>query len=267
MPHPLQGRRVVVTRSARQSSVLSELLREAGAEPILLPTIEIVPPSDWAPLDLALQSAAQYDGIIFTSVNGVEFFFRRAAERGIIPQRRSGAWVCAIGPATARELEQHGWKPDVIPSEYVAESLIEALSRQRIAGQRILVPRAAVARDVIPVELAARGATVMLVEAYRTLRPAHAKELAAHLFPVAGDEARPDAVLFTSSSTARNFAGLLGDDYLQRLEGILLAAIGPVTAATLRDLGLTVTVEAREYTIPGLVAALTEYWREEAVGS
>ena len=262
MGDPLAVKRIVVTRSARQGSALAELLRQAGAEPILLPTIEIVPPEHWAPLDLAIQSVGQYDGVIFTSVNGVEFFFGRARELGVTPQRRPGAWVCAIGPATARELERHGWTPDVIPEQYVAESLVEALSRQRIAGQRILVPRAAVARDVIPVELAARGASVMLVEAYQTVRPPQSEALAAQLFPALPDGDQPDAVLFTSSSTARNFADLLGEPYRERLHGVLLAAIGPVTSATLRELGLPVTVEAREYTISGLVEALREHWRE-----
>lgn len=261
MPDPLQGKRIVVTRSARQSSLLAELLRDAGAEPILLPTIEIVPPQQWAPLDLAIQSVGQYDGVIFTSVNGVQFFFRRAAQLGVVPERKAGAWICAIGPATARELEQNGWPPDLVPEQYVAESLVAALSRQRIDGQRILVPRAAVARDVIPVELAARGASVMLVEAYQTVRPAQSEAMAADLFPSTPNGAHPDAVLFTSSSTARNFADLLGDDYRRRLQGVFLAAIGPVTSGTLRELGLTVGVEAREYTIPGLVAALREHWR------
>lgn len=262
MRDPLTGKRIVVTRSARQSSALSDHLRKAGAEPILLPTIAIVPPEQWAPLDLAIQSVAQYNGIIFTSVNGVEFFFGRAAELGLTPQRRPDAWICAIGPATARELERHGWTPDVVPERYVAESLVEALSRRHIAGQRILVPRAAVARDVIPVELAARGAFVMLVEAYQTVRPAESQRIATELFPRAPGISHPDAVLFTSSSTARNFAELLGDDYRERLRNVQLAAIGPVTSATLRDLGLTVAIEAREYTIPGLVEALREYWRE-----
>lgn len=262
MPDPLAGKRIVVTRSARQSSTLADLLRAAGAEPILLPTIEIVAPEQWAPLDLAIQSVGQYDGVIFTSVNGVEFFFGRAADLAITPERKPGAWVCAIGPSTARELETRGWAPDVVPEKYVAESLVEALSKQRIAGQRILVPRAAVARDVIPVELAARGALVMLVEAYQTVRPEQSEQMAAELFPFPANGRHPDAVLFTSSSTARNFAELLGDDYRQRLEGVLLAAIGPVTSATLRELGLEVGVEASEYTIPGLVAALREHWRK-----
>lgn len=264
MPDPLQGKRIVVTRSARQSSALADLLQQAGAEAILLPTIEIVPPEQWGPLDLAIQSIGQYDGVIFTSVNGVQFFFHRARQLGVFPERKPDAWVCAIGPATARELETNGWKADVVPEQYVAESLVTALSRQRIAGQHILVPRAAIARDVIPVELAARGAAVMLVEAYQTERPVQSKKLAAELFPISGNSAHPDAVLFTSSSTARNFADLLGDGYRERLQGVLLAAIGPVTSATLRELGLAVGVEAREYTIPGLLDALREYWGETA---
>ncbi|MGH9534174.1 MAG: uroporphyrinogen-III synthase [Terriglobales bacterium] len=263
---PLLGRRVVVTRAAAQARELTAQLEAAGAEVLALPVISIAPPADAAPLRRAVRRASQagYDGYIFTSQNGVDAFFAAAAEAGL---RLAGphGWVGAIGSATARRLRENGWAADIVPPEFVAESVVAALAGRELAGQRILLPRAAAARDVIPQALTARGARVEVVAAYQTVAPAGAAERAQALFPPP-PAPHPDAVLLTSSSTARNLAALLGGDYRQRLAGVLMAAIGPVTAATLRELGLQPGVVAGEFTAAGLAATLVAHYRAEPGG-
>jgi uroporphyrinogen-III synthase len=160
--------------------------------------------------------------------------------------------IAAIGPATKKAIEKHGLKVNVVPEEYVAESVVEEL-RNEVAGKRVLLARARVARDVIPRELRKLGAKVDVVEAYETVIPQSSRT---RLRAMLKDPRRhPHAITFTSSSTVRNFIALLGKKPL--LDGIRLASIGPVTSATLRDLGLPVDVEASEYTIPGLIKALS----------
>jgi uroporphyrinogen-III synthase len=268
-PQPLRGRRIVVTRAAEQAPDLLAHLQSAGATAISLPTIAFAPPVDPGPLLEALRGAAagSYDGYIFTSQNGVDAFFSAAAEQKIalpIPAAPTSAatapWICAIGPATARRLAARGWPPTILPAEFVAESVVAALSARPLRGQRILLARAAVARDVIPEALVSRGAQVDVVAAYRTVFPAGAESRARELFPPPPAAGRPDAVLFTSSSTARHLAALLGDDYRRRLSGVLLAAIGPVTAATLQDLGLAAGLVAPEFTAAALAAALIAHY-------
>lgn len=271
-PQPLRGRRIVVTRAAEQAPDLLAHLQSAGATAISLPTIAFAPPVDPGPLLGAIRGAAagSYHGYIFTSQNGVDAFFTAAAEQGIalpapasVPSVHAAAstpWICAIGPATARRLAARGWPPTILPAEFVAESVVAALSARPLRGQRILLPRAAVARDVLPQALAARGARVDVVAAYRTVFPAGAESRARELFPPPPAAGRPDAVLFTSSSTARHLAALLGDDYRRRLSGVLLAAIGPVTAATLEELGLTAGLVAPEFTAAALAAALIAHY-------
>lgn len=258
---PLAGRQVVVTRAAAQAGPLLAALRAAGAEPIALPAIAIAPPGDAEPLERAARTAAAggYDGYIFTSQNAVAAFFA-AGERWGLSRAGPRGWVCAIGPATARALGERGWAPDLVPPEFVAESLVAALADRELAGQRILLPRAAGAREVVPRALAARGARVEAVAAYRTVAPAGEAERARELFPADARQARPEAVLFTSSSTARHLAEMLGAEFRERLRGVLLAAIGPVTAATLRELGLSVGLTAEEFTAAGLAAALAAFY-------
>lgn len=252
---PFAGRRIVVTRAREQASAVLSALRAAGAEAISLPTIAFAPPADWAPLDAALARLAEYDGLIFTSANGVRAFFGRGQALGLAPARPARGWLCAIGPATAAALGEQGWRADIIPADYVAEGVAAALAGRELRGRRILLPRAAAARDALPRALAAAGAEVEVVAAYRTELPARARAHARRLFPAAPGP-RPDTVLFTSSSTAENLARLLGEDYRERLAGVLLASIGPVTSATLRRLGLEAGIEAREFTADGLLAAL-----------
>jgi uroporphyrinogen III methyltransferase/synthase len=248
---PLAGRRIVVTRAAHQSADLAERLRQLGAEVIELPAIELQPPEDWGPLDAAIARLPEYDWIIFTSANGVRFFLERldASPRDL---RSLRARICAIGPATRRALENAHLKADLMPEEYVAESLVEAFGSVELAGRRILLPRAAVARDVVPAELSRLGALVEVVAAYRTAPPADLAPRARQIFQ--GSQ-KPDWVTFTSSSTVTNLVEAAGK---HALEGVRTASIGPVTSATLRRYGVPVAVEARVFTTEGLIQAILE---------
>jgi uroporphyrinogen III methyltransferase/synthase len=245
---PLFGRKIIVTRARDQASELSEKLRGLGADAIEFPVIELQPPADYGPLDGAIERLERYDWLIFTSVNGVRFFLDRldSSSRDL---RSLRARICAIGPATRRAIESLHLKVELTPSEYVAESLVQAFKSIDLSGKRILIPRAAVARDVIPVELAKLGAQVDVVEAYRNVPPDGARESAAHL-------PKADWITFTSSSTVTNYVQIAG---LESLRGVRVASIGPVTSATARRLGVQVDVEANPYTIDGLIAALTAH--------
>ncbi|HWE07073.1 MAG TPA: uroporphyrinogen-III C-methyltransferase [Rhizomicrobium sp.] len=244
---PLFGKRVVVTRDRRQSSMLAEPLAALGAEVLFVPVIEIADAAESSPLEQAIRNLASYDWLIFTSVNGVRHFVE-ALDRSDQDLRSLRAKLCAIGPATRAAVEALHLRVDVTPEEYVAESLLEALSGEDLKGKRILLPRAAVARDLVPVTLRERGAVVDVVEAYRTIIPAdaaaRAKEALAH---------KPDWITFTSSSTVKNLLAVTGTE---AIAGIKIASIGPVTSATAREAGLAVDVEADPHTIDGLVAAI-----------
>jgi uroporphyrinogen-III synthase/precorrin-6B methylase 2 len=240
----MQGQRVVVTRAREQAGELAARLRVLGAEIIEFPAIEILPAEDYGPLDEAVVHLDSYDWLIFTSANGVRFFHARADLRSV------RARICAIGPATRRAIEQLGLKVDLVPEEYVAESLVQAFANENLAGKRILLPRAAVARDLAPAELARRGAHVDVVPVYRTVIPENAPALAREIF---FGERKPDWITFTSSSTVTNFAQAAG---VAALAGVRVASIGPVTSATARKLGITVAAEAEEYTSAGLVRAM-----------
>ena len=246
---PLFGLRIVVTRDRSQAGDLSARLHALGAAVIELPAIEICPPADPQPLDCAIANLETYDWLIFTSANGVRYFMDRldASHRDL---RALRARLCAIGPATERALEALHLKVDLMPAEYVAESLVEAFANIDLAGGRILLPRAAVARDVVPRALSNRGAQVDVVEAYRTVVPSDAAARAREIFSA---ERKPHCVTFTSSSTATNFLGFAGPD---ALAGVRVASIGPVTTSTLRAHGIEVTVEAKPFTMDGLVQAI-----------
>jgi uroporphyrinogen-III synthase len=245
----LAGIQIVVTRARDQAGELSTKLRALGAQVIEFPTIEIRPAEDYGPLDGAIARLDSYDWLIFTSANGVRFFVERLKRCGC-ELRGLRARICAIGPATRRALEALHLKVDLMPKEYVAESLVEAFAAHDLAGQRILLPRAAVARDLAPAELARRGAQVEVVEAYRTVVPDQAPALARQIFSAAR---KPDWITFTSSSTVANFVVAAG---VAAVEGVRVASIGPVTTATARKHGIPVTVEAKVFTIDGLIAAM-----------
>ncbi len=247
---PLFGRRVVITRARAQASRLAAQLRSLGADVIEFPTIEIREPEDTAPLDEAIARLDEYDWLIFTSVNGVEYFLKRL-DASTADLRRLRARICAIGPATAAAVEALHLKVDVMPKEFIAESLVEAFAPFEMAGKRVLLPRAQVAREVLPNELRRRGARVDVLPAYKTVIPAGAPERARELFAP-----KPDWILFTSSSTVKNLVKAAG---AKALEGVKVASIGPVTSQTARELGLLVSAEAKPYTIDGLIASMLSY--------
>ena len=248
---PLFGKKIVVTRAAEQAAELTDRLTALGADAIELPVIGIAPAQDPAPLDNAIAELASYDWLIFTSVNGVRFFLDRL-DRSPHDLRSLKAQICAIGPATRRAVENLHLKVDLMPAEYVAESLIQAFASVALSGRRILLPRAAVARDLIPAELRKLGAHVDVVEAYRNVVPEDAARQVSKVFT---ESDKPDWVTFTSSSTVGNLVQLAG---LEALEGISIASIGPVTSDTARSHGLTVRAEAKQFTLDGLVQAILD---------
>jgi uroporphyrinogen-III synthase len=293
----LSGVRVLVGRARHQASALSAELRKHGAHVMEIPFIEIRKPRSFKPLDNALKSLAEYDWLILTSVNGAEAMWERLGKlKGVRAGLGEGhdfsraakgrkqntplaaatplskrLRVAAIGPATKRTIEQRGIKVEVVPKEYVAESVVRSL-RQRVKGKRVLLIRAKVARDVIPRELRQAGAHVDVVEAYQTVVPRSSRS---RLRAALKNSRRPNVITFTSSSTVRNFVALLGGSSLQAsvrdrrsrgrrgrhhtwIDGIQFASIGPVTSATLHELGFPVHIEATQYTIPGLVDALVK---------
>jgi uroporphyrinogen III methyltransferase/synthase len=254
---PLFGKRVLVTRAARQAGSLAALLRDEGAQALLAPTIRIAPPVDTGPLRDATTRLDRYDWVLFTSGNAVEAFFSAIAAAGLDARAIGRARVCAIGVKTELALAAHGIQPDLIPADARAEGVIAALGPELGDRARILLPRAEVAREVLPETLREAGAEVEVVTAYRTLPPD-----AAEVGRIGSlvDPGEADAVLFTSSSTVRNLYDLLGDDAAQRLNALALFSIGPVTSKTAADLGLEITATAEEQTIESLVATLRAYY-------
>jgi uroporphyrinogen-III synthase len=261
---------------------LSERLRALGAHPVEFPTIRIVPPLDWSALDAALRrlyaagtpEAERYDWLVLTSANGVHICMQRLNSLGCDPRALRPVRVAAIGPATAAALEHYGVSADLVPEEYIAEGIAAALiehERQRgspIAGQRILLARAAEARKVLVDLLRQAGALVDEVAAYSTLPAASDDEQGRELLRLLQCR-QLDILTFTSSSTVRNFVAWLrssqqgsGADLMAALSSIAIACIGPVTARTARELGLAVTIEAREFTIDGLVQAIVQAYED-----
>ncbi len=250
--HPLSGVRVLVGRARHQASALSSELRKLGATVIQIPFIEIRKPASFKRLDSALTNLATYDWLILTSVNGVEAMWERLANLRLPKTGLKHLSIAAIGPATKKAIEQRGGEVDVVPKEYVAESVVRSL-RRRVKGKRVLLVRAKIARDVIPRELRRAGAEVDVVGAYETVAPQSSRTRLRSL--LRSPRRRPHVVAFTSSSTVRNFVALLGSSKAS-IQSVSLASIGPVTSSTLRELGLRVDVEATEFTIPGLVEAI-----------
>ena len=252
---PLFGRRVVVTRARAQAGGLSSELERLGAEVYEFPTIEIRPPEKFGPLDAAIHDLDSFGLIVFTSVNGVDAFLERLRHHGLdlraVPR---DAKVAAIGPATAERIKGAGLRVDVVPEEYRAEALIEAIGTDSLAGERILIPRAKVAREVLPEKLREAGAEVVVPPAYESVPSSEGKvELSLRL-----QTGEIDCVTFTASSTVENFVGAFGAEEAARLlEGSRVACIGPITADTARKRGLRVDAEAREYTIDGLIEVVT----------
>jgi len=251
----LSGKVVLVTRAREQAAVFAGLLEDAGARVVLVPTIAIEPPESWEPLDTAL--LGDFAWVVFTSVNGVAMVRRRVEATGRGRALLQRARLAAIGPATAGALADWGLTAEVVPEEYVAEGLVDRLRPLVVAGDRVLLPRAAETRDVLVRELAALGADVTEVASYRTrFATEHAPGLREALA-----EGRVDVVTFTSSSTVRSFCALFGAAELPRLlAGVTVACIGPITRATAEGRGLTTHVMPEEYTIPGLARAIVAHF-------
>lgn len=252
---------MVITRRKEQAGGLREALEKKGAKVVELPTIGLAPPESWRHLDAAIQQLESCDWLVFTSANGVEGFFARLRRHKKQPKTLQRFRMAAIGPATARALKARGLRPDVVPDEFRAEGLLVALRGERWRGQRVLLARAAKAREVLPRELRRRGARVNVVPVYQTILPKPSRARARKIF---AGRRKPEAITFTSSSTVRNFFALHGRDWGRRsLEGVAVATIGPVTSRTARALGLRVAVEANPYTVPALVRALERYFRQQ----
>ncbi|WP_041274598.1 uroporphyrinogen-III C-methyltransferase [Desulforamulus reducens] len=254
---PMFGKRVIVTRSREQASVLSSAIEALGGEPWEFPTIQIAEPEDFTMLDSAITDVRSYRWVIFTSVNGVQRFFERMRNNKKDIRDLSDVRLCAIGPKTREELEKRGLMVDYVPGEYRAEEIVAGLRGKVMPGDRVLLPRADIARKLLPKALEEMGALVHEVVAYRTvLGDGNAKAIRESL--ANGDIS---VVTFTSSSTVQNFVKLIAEEDLPRLmEKVVVASIGPITSDTARKLGLRVDVEAKEYTIGGLVQAITEHF-------
>jgi uroporphyrinogen-III synthase len=257
-PGPLQGRRVLVTRAPHQASALADLLREHGATPILVPTIEIAAPTSWCALDAALASLRAYDLVVFTSANAVRTFDDRTRRHRLVPSPRS---IAAVGPATAQALDAIGLSAALIPPAYTAEALAAALA-PTAWGQQILLVRAEQAPLALPDALVAAGASVTLAAAYSNRVPPASIPLLRQLF--AQPEMLPDAATFTSASTAVNLHALLDSAAITLPYRVLRASIGPVTSQAMRELGWPPHVESAQATIPGLVAALASHFSPQS---
>lgn len=253
--HPLSGVRVLVGRARHQARALSTELRKLGATVLEIPFIQIRRPRSFRPLDSALKNLSEYRWLILTSVNGVEAMWERMTKLKLTKATLGHLRIAAIGPATRKAIEQRGVNVDVVPKEYVAESVVRSL-KSNVNGKRVLLVRAKVARDVIPNELRKAGAQVDVVEAYETVVPESSRIRLQRALE--DPKRRPHVVTFTSSSTVRNFAELVGaaGNHTSNLDGIRTASIGPVTSSTLSEVGLRVDIAAREFTIPGLVQAI-----------
>jgi uroporphyrinogen III methyltransferase / synthase len=257
---PLSGIKILITRAREQSAESASRLKKMGAEVVVFPTIEIVPPLRWDGLDQAIDQIRSYYWIIFTSANGVHFFWQRLKEKGMPLRLPSSLKVCAIGPATAKALEGKGVSVSYIPKEYVAEAILGGFEKMAIRGRRILLARARIARDVLPKGLKKMGAEVDVVEVYRTIKPRGGARKLRQLLT----EGKIDAITFTSSSTVNHFAELLKKENMKTyLKGISIACIGPVTARTAQAWGMKVSIQPDEYTLPGLTRAIAEYFERK----
>lgn len=251
----LFGKKVLVTRTRLQASKLSEKIEELGGEAIEFPTIEITPNDDYTKIDKAIGEIEKYKWIIFTSVNGVKYFFDRMKKLRFDVRMLKEAKLCAIGPATASKLSQMGLIVEYVPEEYKAESIVEVLKDKIEEGDNVLLPRANIARKVLEEELIKLGANVDNIDVYKTIIPEHERGDIVNVLK----NQKIDIITFTSSSTAKNFVKILGKENLNLLDKILIASIGPITAQTTKELGIKVDIEAKEYTIDGLVEAIVNY--------
>jgi len=247
----------VVTRAREQASELVQRLSDLGAECLECPTIEVVPPDDFKPLDTAIENLSTYEWLIFTSVNGVSFFFDRLFAKNKDVRALRNIRTAVIGPATAKRLFDFGLQSDIVPETYRAESIIKAFAGKDLNGKKILLPRAKEARPILPVELTRMGAVVDEVTAYRTRSVQENTDLLLKRLK----EKTIDLITFTSSSTVKNFHALVPAENLKSLiQDVTVACIGPITADTARDLGFDIHIIAESFTIPGLCEAIRQYY-------
>ena len=258
---PLFGKRIVVTRSREQAGELVDLLAELGADPIEAPAIQIAPPEDFGPLDRACAQISTFDSIVFTSANGVDYFLQRLLAGPGDIRNLKGVRLCAIGPATAERLTRHGIKVDLMPVEYRAEAVIDALrASDDLSGRRVLLPRANRAREVLATELRRAGSEVVEVTAYRTLLEGPEREDGRDIYKMLLEK-QINVVTFTSASTVRSFVKILGEDpAADLLRTTVVASIGPVTAEAAQQAGIETTIMPSTYTIPALVQAIVDHF-------
>jgi uroporphyrinogen III methyltransferase/synthase len=256
---PLFGKKILVTRSKEQAPEFIEMLASYGAEALSFPTLQIIPRSSWAELDAALEKIENYDWIIFTSVNGVRFFKKRLSALKKDLRLLKGISICAIGPRTAEAVEAWGLQVDLVPSEFQAEGVLEALDKKGIKGKRFLIARAKEAREILPDEIKKKGGEVDVVPVYEAVRPEHNPQELEALFGSRG----VDMITFASSSTLRNFVAILGEKGSASLRHTAIACIGPITAKTAEALGLRVDVIPKEYTFTDLAESIVDYFKKK----
>jgi uroporphyrinogen III methyltransferase/synthase len=255
----LEGKTIVVTRAKHQAGEFIRLLEGRGASAVAIPTIDIVDPESWEEADSALERIGSYHWLVLTSVNGVKFFLRRVQQRLGGLSALAGHKVCAVGPRTREAILREGLHVDFMPSEHVAEAIVEELD-ENWEGKRVLCARAAEGRDVIPDGLKRLGAEVDVISVYRNVRP----ESSAGEFRKILGPGGADAITFTSGSTVKNFAELFAEGEAVKVLGeTAVACIGPITSAAAREQGMTVDVEPKDYTIPALTGALEEYFEKK----
>ena len=260
---PLFGKRVLVTRALEQAGDFTKVLEKHGAEPIAFPTIRTTAPASWKELDRAIKRLSGYDWAIFTSVNGVKYFFDRLYKLGYDIRELKGVKICAIGPMTAKAVTNLGIKVDLVPKEFKAEGVLEALGKRKIRGKKFLLARAMVAREILPEEIKRLGGKIDVAPAYRTLKPSKAAGELKELLLEGG----VDIVTFTSSSTVTNFVSMFKRKELpELLKGCTIAAIGPITADTAKGYGIKVDIMPKDYTIPALTEAMAEYFKTKSTG-
>jgi uroporphyrinogen III methyltransferase/synthase len=255
---PLFGKGILVTRAENQAGEFSRLLAAKGATVFECPTISIVPQESNEELVSAIETLSSFDWTIFTSANAVRFFFDHIGAKGLDSRTFGSCRVCAVGPKTAASLLEFGIRPDLVPSDYKAEGVVAEFGRLEMKGKKVLFPKADKARDLIPTALGEMGALITAPIAYRNVIPDVIPEKALQAL----EEQKIHCITFTSSSTAENLAAILGENRLLRLlEGVAVAAIGPVTAKTCRELGLEVHIEPKEYTLEKMTEAIAAFFQ------
>ncbi len=253
---PLFGKNIIITRAREQASSLSEKLTLLGANVIEFPTIEIVEPDDFTEIDNAIKNLRTYNWLIFTSVNGVKLFFKRLYYHKKDVRELYNIKICAIGPKTAKTFKEFGIYPDVIPEKYQAEYVIESLEKEGIKGKKFLLPRAKVAREILPEKIKEKGGIIDIITVYKTVMPDINREEALHYL----QNNKLDYITFTSSSTVKNFMEMFNDINIKDLlKNVKIASIGPITSQTIAEYGLTPDIEAEKFTIEGLIEKILSH--------